>query len=62
MQQAGSDHFVLAKLRRNVLKEGIAIGHRDRFRSLHQPIEVVIRQSQSQLVQWGHGKLHIENQ
>ena len=26
MQQAGSDHFVLAKLRRDVLKQGIAVG------------------------------------
>ena len=25
MQQAGSDHFVLAKLRRDVLKQGIAV-------------------------------------
>ena len=28
MQQAGSDHFVLAKLRRNVLKKSIAVGRR----------------------------------
>ena len=26
MQQAGSDHFMLAKLRRDVLKQGVAIG------------------------------------
>ena len=26
MQQAGSDHFVLAKLRRDVLKQGFAAG------------------------------------
>jgi hypothetical protein len=28
---------------------------------LHQPVEIVSGQSQSQLVQWGHGKLHTKN-
>ena len=28
MQQAGSEHFVAAKLRRNVLKKSIAVGRR----------------------------------
>jgi hypothetical protein len=60
MQQAGSDHLVAAKLCRNVLKKSIAVGRRHRFGSLHQPIEIVRGQSQSQLVQWDHGKLHIE--
>ena len=60
MQQAGSDHLVSAKLRPNVLKKGIALGRRYRFGSLHQPIEIVLGQSQSQLVQRDHGKLHIE--
>ena len=50
MQQAGSDHLVSAKLRPNVLKKGIALGRRYRFGSLHQPIEIVIWESQSQLV------------
>ena len=56
MQQAGADHFVLAKLRRDVLKQGIAVGLRYGFGGLHQPIEIVIGKSQSQFVQWGHGK------
>ena len=60
MQQARSDHFVLAKLRRDVLKHGVAGGLRYGFGGLHQPVEIVSGQSQSQLVQWGHGKLHIE--
>jgi hypothetical protein len=30
------------------------------FGGLHQPVEIVGGQSQSQLVQGGHGKLHIE--
>jgi hypothetical protein len=54
MLQAGSDHFVLAKLRRDVLKQGIAVGYG--FDGLHQPVKFVSGQSQSQLVQWGHGK------
>ena len=41
MQQAGSDHFVLAKLRRDVLKQGIAVGLRYGFGGLHQPVEIV---------------------
>ena len=61
MQQAGSDHFVLAKLRRNVLKHGVAGGLRYRFGGLHQPVEFVSGQSQSQLVQWGHGKRSTKN-
>jgi hypothetical protein len=48
--------LVSAKLRRNVLKKGIALGRRYRFGSLHQPIEIVIWKSQSQLVQGGHGR------
>ena len=60
MQQAGSDHLVAAKFCRNVLKKSIAVGRRHRFGSLHQPIEIVLGQSQSQLVQRDHGKLHIE--
>ena len=55
MQQARSDHFVLAKLRRDVLKQGIAVGLRYGFGGLHQPVEIV--SGQSQLVQGGHGKL-----
>jgi hypothetical protein len=60
MQQAGSDHLVAAKLCRNVLKKSLAVGPRHRFGSVHQPLEIVLGQSQSQLVQWDHGKLHIE--
>ena len=60
MQQARSDYFVLAKLGRDVLKQGIAVGLRYGFGGLHQPVEIVGGQSQSQLVQGGHGKLHIE--
>ena len=40
MQQARSDHFVLAKLRRDVLKQGIAVGLRYGFSGLHQPVEI----------------------
>jgi hypothetical protein len=40
MQQAGADHFVLAKFRRNVLKEGVAVGYRYGLGGLHQPIEI----------------------
>jgi hypothetical protein len=56
MQQAGSDHFVSAKLRRNVFKERIALGRRYRFGGLHQAIEIVIWESQPQLVQGRHGR------
>jgi hypothetical protein len=56
MQQAGADHFVLAKLRRNVFKEGVAVGCRDGLGGLHQPIEIVVGQSQSQLIERGHDK------
>ena len=56
MQQAGSDHLVAAKLPRNVLKEGITVGRCYRLGGLHQVVEFVRGQSQSQLVQWGHGK------
>jgi len=41
MQQARSDHFVLAKLRRDVLKHGVAGGLRYGFGGLHQPVEIV---------------------
>ena len=61
MQQARSDHFVLAKLRRDVLKHGVAGGLRYGFGGLHQPVEFVSGQSQSQLVQWGHGKRSTKN-
>ena len=58
MQQAGSDRFVLAKLRRDVLKKGFAVGYG--FGGLHQlqPVKFVSGESQSQLVKGGHGKLH----
>ena len=59
MQQAGADHFVLAKFRRNVLKEGVAVGYRYGLGGLHHPIEIVVGRSQSQLVERGHGKLHV---
>ena len=59
MQQARSDHFVLANLRRDVPKQGIAVGLSYGFGGLHQPVEIV--SGQSQLVQWGHGKLHTKN-
>ena len=59
MQQAGSDRFVLAKLRRDVLKKGFAAGYG--FGCLHQPVEIVVGQSQSKLIQRGHGKLHTKN-
>ena len=42
MQQARSDHFVLAKLRRDVLKHGVAVGLRYGFGGLHQPVKFVI--------------------
>ena len=61
MQQARSDHFVLAKLRRDVLKHGVAGGLRYGFGGLHLPVEFVSGQSQSQLVQWGHGKRSTKN-
>jgi hypothetical protein len=63
MQQARSDHFVLAKLRRDVLKHGVAVGLRYAFGGLHQPVEFVSGQSQSQLqlVQGGHGKRSTKN-
>ena len=61
MQQARSNHFVLAKLRRDVLKHGVAGGLRYGFGGLHQPVEFVSGQSQSQLVQWGHGKRSTKN-
>ena len=47
---------MLAKLRRDVLKQGIAVGLRYGFGGWHQPVEFVRGQSQSQLVKWGHGK------
>ena len=39
MQKARSDHFVLAKLRRDVLKHGVAGGLRYGFGGLHQPVD-----------------------
>jgi bifunctional enzyme CysN/CysC len=56
MQQAGSDHFVSAKLRRDVLKQGVAVGLRYGFGGLHQAIKFVIWESQPQLVQGCHGR------
>ena len=56
MQQTGADHFVLAKLRRHVPKEGVAVGYRYGLCGLHQPFEIVVGQSQSQLIERGHGK------
>jgi hypothetical protein len=56
MQQAGSHHFVLAKLCRDVFQQGIAVGLRYGFDGLHQRVEFVSGQSQSQLVEWGHGE------
>ena len=58
MQQTGADYLMLAKLRRNFLKEGVAVGYRHVLGGLHQPVEIVVRQPQSQLVEWGHGKAH----
>ena len=57
MQQTGTDHFMLAKLHRNVIKEGVAVRYREGFGGFHQPGEIVVGQSQSQLVEWGHSKL-----
>ena len=62
MQQAGSDHFMLAKLCRDVFKQGIAVGLRYGFDGLHQQVEFVSGQSQSQLVQWGRQALHKEQE
>jgi hypothetical protein len=56
MQQAGSDHFVLAKLRRDVLKQGVAVRLRYGFGGFHHPVKFVDGQSQSQLIERGHGK------
>ena len=57
MEQAGSHHFVLAKVCRDVIKEGVAVRYRQGFGGFHQPGEIVVRQSQAQLVEWGHSKL-----
>jgi hypothetical protein len=59
MQQAGSDRFVLAKLRRDVLKKGLAVGYG--FGGLHQPVEIVVGEAQSKLIERGHSKLHTKN-
>jgi hypothetical protein len=59
MQQAGADHFVLTKLRRDVLKQGIAVGYG--FGGLHQPVEIVVGEAQSQLIERRHGKVHTQN-
>jgi hypothetical protein len=61
MQQAASQHFVMAKLHRDVLKKGIAVGRRYEFGGLHQPVEIVVGEAQSQLIERGHGKLHTKN-
>jgi hypothetical protein len=58
MQQAGSDHFVLAKPRRDVLKERVTVRYRDGPGGFHQPGQIVVGQSQLQLVERGHSKLH----
>jgi hypothetical protein len=60
MQQPGSNHFVLAKLRRNVLKQGVAVGLRYGFGGLHQAVKFVVGKAQSQLIERCHGNLHIE--
>jgi hypothetical protein len=56
MQQTGADHFVLTKLCRNVFEESVAVGYRYRLGGLHQPVEIVIGQSQAQLIERGHGQ------
>jgi hypothetical protein len=56
MQQAGSDHFVPAKLRRDVLKQGVPVWLRYRFGGFHHSVKFVGGQSQSQLIERGHGK------
>ena len=61
MQQARSDYFVLAKLSRDVLKQGIAVGLRYGFGGLHQPVKFVIGEAQSQLIERRHGKVHTQN-
>ena len=57
----GAHHFVLAQLRRNVLKEGVAVGCRDGLGGLHQPVEIVVGEAQSQLIERRHGKVHTQN-
>jgi hypothetical protein len=57
MEQAGSHHFVLAKVCRDVIKEGVAVRYRQGFGGFHRPGEIVVGQAQSQLVEWGHSKL-----
>jgi len=52
---------VLAELRRNVLKQGIAVGLRYGFGGLHQPVKFVIGEAQSQLIERRHGKVHTQN-
>jgi hypothetical protein len=42
VRQAGPDHFVLAKLGRDVPNEGIAIALRYGFGGLHQVVKFVI--------------------
>ena len=56
MIRCSNDHFMLAKLCRDVFKQGIAVGLRYGFDGLHQQVEFVSGQSQSQLVKWGHGE------
>jgi hypothetical protein len=57
MQQTGADYFVLAELRRNVPQEAVAVRYCEGLGGFHQPGEIVVRQSQSQMVEWGHSKL-----
>jgi hypothetical protein len=47
MQKARSDHFVLAKLRRDVLKQGVPVWLRYRFGGFHHSVKFVGGQSQS---------------
>ena len=52
---------MLADFRRDVLKQGIPVWLRYGFDGLHQQVELVSGQAESQLVQWGHGQLHRKN-
>jgi hypothetical protein len=53
---AGADHFLPIKHRRNIFKESIAVGYRYGLGGLHQPIAIVVGQSQAHLIERGHGK------
>src|SRR3954447_25329456 len=41
MEQAGSDHFVLPQLRRDIFEKRIALRRSYRSGSFHQPLELV---------------------